>query len=758
MSGSGDAPAGGQTSRSPGLEDLADVGVERGAAALARSGTEPPPLSRELTQGPAFERRISVDGFLLGPEAAPLLPSFVATVRRAPVSAAADARLSGLGWTEEIGLEHGLTGGHWALSGRWAPPALSARAAPVGLGGPVVADAAEGAVSAPRGAWSASGLLGGPLAGGRLGAVVSLEATGVGLPAVEPGLAAGGRARQTLAFTTTWIPGEADRLSLLILAGRQTESPDCFRCTDAAARLDRELAAFAGLTWAHGFEGGMGLELRLAAEHRARSAGARSEPVGPSHLDLSSWVTDGAPGPLAPDLGASTLDETGTRLQLGAGLRSVLGLQRLEGGVEARMDTSQSALSVPGGVHFLDRGGPCRDGETSGCVFRVEVAPTDVESRGWTLGARLEDTLQLGDLALRAGFRLDAAQAGGGGTSTGLRLGVGPRLALVWNVAGEGRHWLLLHAGRSHDPELQAVVARAVAPGQLLATWSDGAFDGCTRPGPSCVRLGGPAAIAPGGLPRADEVALGWRGRPAHGIEGGIEARWHETTQLWTEEETALLTDDRGRWTSDDGQWTSHRVLATSGRAWRRGLGLAAWARARVGPARVSVAWGVAQVTGTAAGPFDRWLADPRTAALATGPLPDDRRHRLVVSLALLAHPAVELGARLRYATGTPLWETFTVPDSAGLRTVRGARGTGVLRSAPAALRDPDVFVADAWIRLRLGALFPAALPRLDLTLEAAQVAGGNTPVHLSASSGRLGAVLRREPPFQLVLGLRAGE
>jgi len=75
-----------------------------------------------------------------------------------------------------------------------------------------------------------------------------------------------------------------------------------------------------------------------------------------------------------------------------------------------------------------------------------------------------------------------------------------------------------------------------------------------------------------------------------------------------------------------------------------------------------------------------------------------------------------------------------------------------------AALRDPDVFAADAWIRLRLGSLFPQALPRLDLTVEAAQVAGGNTAVHLSASAARLGAVLRREPPFQLVLGLRAGD
>ncbi|HET6981807.1 MAG TPA: hypothetical protein VFI53_06680, partial [Myxococcaceae bacterium] len=100
----------------------------------------------------------------------------------------------------------------------------------------------------------------------------------------------------------------------------------------------------------------------------------------------------------------------------------------------------------------------------------------------------------------------------------------------------------------------------------------------------------------------------------------------------------------------------------------------------------------------------------------------------------------------------------YSVSGSPGLRTVRGTRGTCVLGAVEVALRDPDVFAADAWIRLRLGTLFPQALPRIDLTLEAVQVAGGNTPVHLSASAARLGAVLRREPPFQLVLGIRAGE
>ncbi len=718
----------------------------------------PPLLPAGLLHPPAFEHTVTVDGFTLGPDPGPLLPPFLAVAGRGWISAASDARLTGLGWTESVELEHGLAETRWAIEGRWAPPMLSASPAAVGLGAPVVADGAEGgAVAAPRGAWRVSGLLGGPLDAHRLAAMLSVEASAVELPAPEAGLAGGGRARQSLALSTTWAATSADRLSMLVLAGRRTESPDCFRCTAAAARLDSELAGLVGLSWAHAFGQRAGLDLRLSAEQRIGSAGAVTPSAGPSHLDLSSWITDGAPGALAPEDAASTREGARARLALAAAVHAALGLQRIEAGVEVRLESETNERSVPGGLRFLDRGSPCADG-TGGCAFQVEISPARVEARGWALAAHAEDALRLGDLGIRAGLRLDAAQAGAAETSTGLRLGVGPRLAITWDVGGRGRQWVLLHAGRSHDVELLGVVRRSVLPQERIAVWSGGAFDGCAGPGPLCVRLGGPGTLVPGGLPRTDEIALGWRGRLGWAVDGGVEARWRQSAELWAEQETGLPIDERGLWTSADGQWQSRRVVSADGRAWRRALGLGAWAHARAGPTRIAAAWAVARITGTAAGPFDPWLLDPRTAAMATGPLPDDQRHRLRLSFSVLVHPAVELGARLRYASGGPLWETFTVADSAGLRTVRGARGTGVLGARIVALRDPDVLAADAWIRVRVGALFPAGAPRVDLTLEAAQVAGGNTPVHLSASASRLGAVLRREPPFQMIFGLRAGD
>ena len=720
------------------------------------TGDGPFSLPPGLVHPAAFERVVSVDGFRLGPDPGPLVPPFLSLAAHGWLSAASDVRLTGLGWTEALVLEHGLDAPRWAVDGRWAPPMLSSTPAAVGLAGPVVADGVDGAVAAPRGAWRASGLIGGPLAAGRLGAVLSLEAGGVELPAPEPGLAAGGRARQSLALSTTWHPSPDDRLSLLLLGGRRTESPDCFRCRPSAARLDRELAGLVGLSWAHALARGSALELRVSAEQRLRSAGAVTASPGSSHLDLSTWITDGAPGPLGPDDPASTADGSRTRLQLASAVHGEVGRQRLEAGLEARLDAETVERTVPGALRFLDRGTPCTGGP-SGCAFRIEVAPARLEARGWTLAAHGEDSLRLGDLLLRGGLRLDVAQAGAGETSTALRLGLGPRLALAWDVGGKARQWILVHAGRSHGVALEGAVVRSVQPLQHVAAWSGTGFDPCAGPGPACVRLGGPATFAPGGLPWTDEVSLGWRARFGRGLDGGAEAWWRRSGGLWAEHETGLLTDAAGRWTSADGTWQSRKVVSADDRAWRRALGLGAWVHARAGPARVSAAWSVARVTGTAAWPFDAWLADPRTAALAAGPLPDDRRHRLKLSLALALHPAVEVGARIRYASGGPLWETFTVPESAGLRTVRDVRGRGMSGARPVELRDPDVLAADAWIRVHMGALWPGGAPRVDLTVEAAQVAGGNTPVHLSASAGRLGAVLRRESPFQVVLGLRAG-
>jgi len=86
---------------------------------------------------------------------------------------------------------------------------------------------------------------------------------------------------------------------------------------------------------------------------------------------------------------------------------------------------------------------------------------------------------------------------------------------------------------------------------------------------------------------------------------------------------------------------------------------------------------------------------------------------------------------------------------------VLAPRGEGLLDAQRVPLRDPDVTTLDLRLRFRLQAWLPR-WPRLELTVEALRLVGGNAPVHLSASESRLGSVLRREPPLHVAVGVRA--
>jgi hypothetical protein len=591
---------------------------------------------------------------------------------------------------------------------------------------------------------------------------LSVDAEDLVRPPVEPGLASGHFDRQTLALSGEMEAGANDSVLLTLVARRQRDTPACFRCTEAAARRDDVLGGLLGLRWRHRWGEGSALELRAGMEHRRESAGALQPGQTLSHLDLSTWKTDGAPGALGLDAPESTLASGRSRFSLGAAATLQIGRHRLQVGLDGTFDRDARSAVVPGGLRYLDRDGPCAGGSGPGCAFRLEVDRQDLDASAWTLASYAQDEALLAPgLRLRAGIRLELGQGAAESSGTGVRLGLGPRLALAWDLGTQERQWLVAHAGRSHDAQLLDVAEHSLAPTERLAAWDAraGRFADCNAPSPTCPWRGGAAAIGPGGLPHVDEASLGWHGRFLPRAHLGAEATWRRTANLWAEQEVNLLTASNGSWLSPvDGIWQSRRDLAADPRAWRRTLSVAAWLRAHPGPLEVTAAWRLARSEGTAATPFDDWLLDPRYAPLLRGSLPDDHRHLLLLGVRFAPHVAVELGARLRYQTGAPLWETFSVRDSDGRRMVQTQRGQGVLGNRIVALRDPDVATVDVQLRVRLGRVLSLGFPRLDLVLDAVHAAGGNAPSHLSASAARLGAVLRREAPFHLALGFRAGD
>ena len=115
-----------------------------------------------------------------------------------------------------------------------------------------------------------------------------------GFPRPSPGLAGGGRSRQGLALAMSWA-GTSDRLSLLVLAGRRTESPDCFRCTEFG-RAARPRARAPRRDWlgprARSRRRPRPPPLPGAPERGGRSPGTngRAQPPGPLALD-HRWRT-----------------------------------------------------------------------------------------------------------------------------------------------------------------------------------------------------------------------------------------------------------------------------------------------------------------------------------------------------------------------------------------------------------------------------------------------------------------------------------
>jgi len=720
----------------------------------------PPPVPPELIPALWFEHRLQVDGWTLVPELDRLRPPRTGIARRSWDLAISDARLGGLGWTERLETRSGIDGLHWALDARWAPPLLSASPAAVGLGGAVIAEGPEGAaVAAPRSSWHGAGLLAGPL-GPSFGLALAFEALGTGLPAPQPGLAAGHRAAQKLLLGATFLPGARDTVSLTLLGLRHTESPDCFRCTEAAARQVTGLDLGGTLRWRHRLEPGE-LEVHAGLEVRRQDAGAVRAEAGASVLDLSTWITDGAPGPLDPSTGASAESTQRSRLGGGASLELPVAAHLLLAGVEATLDRFHGARWTPGGQRLVNRNGPCDPDGRSGCAFRVMVDAVDVPAQAWAVAAYLQDSAVLAPgFHARLGLRAELGAGEADGTGTGTRIGLGPRLALSWDVGNRGTHWLISQAGRSHDLALLDAVLNAQRPLQRIGVWdaTAGTFSACGTPAPDCVWSGGPGRVAAGGLPHVDGTTLGWRGRLDRRSELGLEVSWQRISGLWTEHETRLLTDSDGLWLPPaDGIWRTRRLVVADPEAWRRTLSLGAWFQLRPGAFRLQGAWRVARVEGTAAAPFDAWRVDPRTSALARGPLPDDHRHRASLTVGWLPHPGVLVETRMRFVSGGPLWETAAVPGSEGRRTVLASRGDGLLDGKRVPLRDPDVATLDVRLRLRLHAWL-VGWPRMELTLEALRAVGGNAPVRLSASESRLGSVLRREPPLHVAIGLRAGD
>jgi hypothetical protein len=760
---------GGALAQEQALED------EAGEVAVLRA-PEPLPAERRPPALGLFGRAhlgaarqplaVRVDGSPAGRAAAQWadLPVPEAAVDRVQVRAGAgDAEQMGFRPTllvETLRAENALTA---RSELRWAPAFLAAAPSAAAGGSAAV----EGTPDAPPPdpAWRAlraSLALGGPLVPDLVALTGSaqLARRAHRAPDLRSAPSTEGSEQGTLRLTFGARPGT--RVTLGLLIGHARREPLCRRCDAASAGEEESSEASLSFTLEQPL-GPVALLLLASGGVGRTGVGPAAPSSAPSHTDLSTGWTSGAPGRLAPDVPWSRVT---TREQRGdahlrlAGGDGVLGWKA---GLQLAVERGLREGAVPGGMRFLDDGAPCTLEQTAGCLARVAVSPGTDLATSLRLGAYAQLAwTPLPPLTVWLALRLDAGRLSLPGGPSPWLTGLGPRATLAWDVAGSGRHVLVLHAGRAHEVGDLALAFRAgVQPLQRVALFdAPGAgFADCSAPGPRCLWSGGVGGTAWAGLPapQLDEVAAGYQAVLSTGVRAGVDATLAWVDGLWQEEERNRVRDAAGALAgSVDGTFRSVRQVGTARAGWHHHQAVDAWLVAHPGSFDARLGYILSWTSGSASQPFDDLLRDVPQPALAQGFLPSDRRHLLQAAGEVEVLAGLFLGARLRYATGSPLWQTVAVASDPGMRVPLTARGTAAGSDGKhVAVRNPDSVRLDLEVRANLSVVLGLGAPEVELAALVVNALGAETPTLLSVSPGHVGAVLARQAPRHAELRLR---
>jgi len=646
---------------------------------------------------------------------------------------------------------------------RWAP-AFLATAPSAAPGAPA---AVEGTPDAPPPdpAWRAlraSLALGGPVVPGAFAAAGSAQLARRAHRPLDPRSfpSNDGTELGTLRLTLGALP--ATRLTLGLVLAHERREPLCRRCDTAAA--SRYEATDATLSLAlEQLLGRMSLLLQASAGLAWSDIQPVQPSLAPSHTDLSTGWTSEAPGRIAPELPWSVL---ATREQRGGAHLRLSGGDVALGwkvGVQLSLERARREGSVPGGARFLDDGPGCTPVPTGGCLARLEVLPGAGTAESFRVGTYAQLTwTPLPALSLWLGLRIDAGRLALPDGPSAWLTGIGPRVALAWEVAGSGRHVLVVHAGRAHEVGDLGLAFRAgVQPLQRLVLFDEpgGSFADCSAPGPRCLWSGGPGGTMWGHLEASqlDEVAVGYRAVLSPGVRAGIGATMFWVDGLWQEEERNRLRDGAGALAgSIDGTFRSVRQVGTAPAGWQRHQAVDAWLLAHPGSFDARLGYTLSWTAGSASQPFDDFLRDVPRPALAQGFLPSDRRHLLQAAVEVETLSGLFLGARLRYATGTPLWQTVALASDPGTRVPLTPRGTAAgSGGGRAAVRNPDSVRLDVEVRANLSVVLGFGAPEVELAALVVNALNTETPTLLSSTPGHVGAVLARQAPRHGELRLR---
>lgn len=591
----------------------------------------------------------------------------------------------------------------------------------------------------------------------------------------------------------TWQPTDKDRVSVAFNYDHNTidnniNSPST--ALDAEQRIDRG-GYFFITNYDRQFRDNLALHVDAGLTYKNVNTDPEHKGDLASHSDTyNGYYTQFNAGRISASQLGNYLDETKTRLELDPTLTWKTGPHEVKGGVQASYMIDAQTTGVLGNSRYYDKGSVCdvAGGNTAGCYQRIDFYTPSGEAGALTTRAHvLTEGFFIQDkwfitrkLTLVPGLRFDMGQLQDDtGKTVANLMGFGPRLSATYDIFGDRKTLVTAHYGRSNDVG-NVYVAQHANPALLAvtSTWNGVAFPDCTPTStstPGCSISGGVSGrvfAQNQTAPHVDEVSLGLHHELTGGFVGGVDGDYRRYSNLWADEEINRIFDPTGTVIVGYQNGVQQSILRaeTAGSANRQYAGVDLWVQGKPGRWDLLASYTLGYNWGTVSDYFDGYLADPRMAQWYAGYLPDDHRHTLKGSIAYSTSFGLDLGFRVQYRTGAPMWESFDNPADPSLRLYRSPRGTGFPTASPSAgpnfndpgswsyLRDPSQFLVDLQVRYNLGRLMHMER-KVELVGLLVNALNNTDPVALYdsyyAPSNRFGDAIYRNSPMQAELLIR---
>jgi Carboxypeptidase regulatory-like domain/TonB dependent receptor/TonB-dependent Receptor Plug Domain len=464
------------------------------------------------------------------------------------------------------------------------------------------------------------------------------------------------------------------------------------------------------------------------------------------------------------------------------------GKHAAEFGIQTRFADRQFKFEAPGGRTYVDAGGGpgeaglCNEATGVGCSNYTTAPSYRNLETGATVGLYAQDKWKiLPNLQVTPGLRLDyGTMTDAAKRNVGSLFGVGPRLAVAWDVTKDAKTVLTAHYGRS--TEVMSLLAAANAsPPAVTSTY---AFAGPRVGWQLQGTAGGPDGVtvdpSKARTPTTDEFSLGARRQVLGGNVVGADFIHRIYSNQWEVVETNYIFDPSGTRVVGfaNGKPGTVNLITTPERNTVRYTGVdltldarpneyfSAFASYTLG-FRYGPGTDVLGQTGPGLGLYQ--FQNPRQAEFFDAFAPGDIRHNLkFVPTATVENFTV--GGVFNYQSGAPLVRRYRVADP----FLNDLRSPGILRSPygtqPGTPNDleqitefrlPDTISLDVRLSYDFAKLFRLKQSRIILIADLFNVVNLAAPLSLQENDNtatvpnQFGQVLARQQPFRAQFGLR---